>query len=377
MLPSHMKVLAVVKADAYGHGAIEIAKHAIATGVNYLGVAFLDEALELRCAGITAPILVMGYTSPEGVAVAWQHDIAITAYSQEILEEITQFSRSTIGRSLQNETHHARKLRVHIKVDTGMGRLGLHTQEAAVDYAIAMSHIDGVELEGLYTHYANADDADKTYTNNQYQRFTDIIQACQQKGLNFAILHAGNSATAIDTPQLTYNMVRIGISMYGLYPSVHVNHERIELEPVLSLKTTVVHLKTLPKDSGISYGTRYRTEQEEMIATLPVGYADGYSRMLTGKAQAIVRGHKVPIVGTICMDQCMIRVDRDWNIQVGDEVVLIGMQGDEVISADTLAQTLGTINYEITCMLSHRIPRVYVQGNQRVHVHHPLMQKLK
>ncbi len=372
-----MKVLAVVKADAYGHGAIEIAKHAIASGVNYLGVAFLDEALELRYAGITAPILVMGYTSPEGVSIAWQHDITITAYSQEILDEITQFTQSMISSAEQNATLPARKLRVHIKVDTGMGRLGLHTQDAALQYVVAMSKIDGVELEGLYTHYANADDLDKTYTKNQYQRFTDIIQACQQKGLSFAMLHAGNSATAIDMAHLTYNMVRVGISMYGLYPSVHVNHEKVELEPVLSLKTTVVHLKTVPKNTGISYGTRYITEQEETIATLPVGYADGYSRMLTGKAQAIVHGHKVPIVGTICMDQCMIRVDREWNVQVGDEVVLIGRQGNEVISADSLAQTLGTINYEITCMLSHRAPRVYVQGNRHVHVYHPLTQKLK
>lgn len=365
MLPSTMKVLAVVKADAYGHGAIQVAKYAVAHGVDYLGVAFLDEALELRHAGITAPILVLGYTPPDAIAVAWQYDITITAYSAETLQEIRRF----IHRTQPN-----RKLRTHIKIDTGMGRLGLHTHDLAMSYIEEMSQLDGVEIEGLYTHYANADEKDKTYTYNQYQRFAAIVQACHAKGLHFAIYHAGNSATAIDMPELTYNMVRMGISMYGLYPSIDVNHERVALEPVLSLKTSVVHVKTLPEGSGISYGTRYITQQEETIATLPIGYADGFSRILTGKAHALIHGQQVPIVGTICMDQCMIRIEPQWNVQPGDEVVLIGKQGEAEISADAIAMLLGTINYEITCMLSHRSPRVYVYQGQRVHVHNPLIQ---
>jgi alanine racemase len=326
-----------------------------------LAVAFLDEALELRNAGITAPILVLGYTLPEGLSIALQHDITINVYSREVLEALKDFKSET------------KKLKIHIKLDTGMGRLGLHTERDAIAFIEEALQLPGVEIEGLFTHYANADEIDKSYTFEQYRRMERIVQHFKEKGVEFTYLHAGNSAAAIDLPELTYNMVRLGISMYGLYPSNEVNTSAIELKPVLSLKTGVVHLKTLPPNSGISYGTIYHTKDEEQIATLPIGYADGYSRMLSQKAEALIHGHRVPVVGRICMDQCMIRVSDVQQAKAGDEVVLIGEQGGQRITVEEVASMLNTINYEITCMISHRVPRIYMREGNQVEAVKPLL----
>ncbi|TXK76892.1 alanine racemase [Paenibacillus sp. N3.4] len=366
VLPAGMKQMAVVKADAYGHGAVEVSKEVIAAGVDYLGVAFFDEALELRNAGIKAPILVLGYTPPEGLEKARELDVTIAVYSHDVLERLC-IQEQTSEHALQN------KLRIHIKLDTGMGRIGLHTEQDAIPFIERALTLSNVEVEGLFTHYANADEVDKSYTYEQYRRFERIVTHFTNKGVEFPYIHAGNSAAAIDLPGLTYSMVRLGISMYGLYPSEDVNQEKIKLKPVLSLKTGIVHLKTLPQGSGVSYGTIYHTQSEEQIATLPIGYADGYSRMLSNKAEVIVRGQKVPIVGRICMDQCMINVSDVPNVQPLDEVVLIGEQQGERITVEEVARQLGTINYEIICMISHRVARVYVRGGERMDAINPLM----
>lgn len=366
VLPEGMKQMAVVKADAYGHGAVEVSKEVLAAGVDYLGVAFFDEALELRNAGITAPILVLGYTPPEGINRARELDVTIAVYSRDVLEELCMQ-----GRKQENAAQ--KKLKIHIKLDTGMGRLGLHTEADAIPFIEEALQLSNVEVEGLFTHYANADEVDKSYTLAQYGRFERIVSYFTDKGVTFPYIHAGNSAAAIDLPGLTYSMVRLGISMYGLYPSEDVDQSKIELKPVLSLKTGIVHLKTLPAGSGVSYGTIYHTKGEEQIGTLPIGYADGYSRMLTGKVDVLVRGKRVPIVGRICMDQCMINVSDVPDVQVLDEVVLIGEQGGERISVEDVARLLGTIPYEIICMISHRVARVYVRNGERVEALNPLM----
>lgn len=360
VLPAGMKQMAVVKADAYGHGAVEVSKEALAAGVDYLGVAFFDEALELRNAGIMAPILVLGYTPPEGVERARELDVTIAVYSRDVLEEL-------------QAQQHKKKLKIHIKLDTGMGRLGLHTEADAIPFIEQALTLPNVEVEGLFTHYANADEVDKSYTLEQYRRFERIVSYFTDKGTAFPYIHAGNSAAAIDLPGLTYSMVRLGISMYGLYPSEDVNQTKIELKPVLSLKTGIVHLKTLPPGSGVSYGTIYHTKSEEQIGTLPIGYADGYSRMLSGKAEVLVRGNRVPIVGRICMDQCMINVSEVADVKALDEVVLIGEQDGQRITAEDIARQLGTVNYEVICMISHRVARVYVRGGERVDAINPLM----
>jgi alanine racemase len=353
LLPTEMKIMAVVKADAYGHGAVEVAKEVIENGASYLAVAFLDEALELRRAGITAPILVLGYTSKQGLALAIANKITLNIYNLDHLESIAELS------SAENPAN------IHIKIDTGMGRIGLHTEREAIAFIERALELPHVHVEGLFTHYATADEEDKSYTHKQYEHFDRVVQYFTQKGVDFKFIHAGNSATAIDSPELTYNMVRLGISLYGLYPSEEVQQQKIDLQPVMSLKTGVVMLKEMPKGSGISYGSIYHTQIEsERIATLPVGYADGFSRMLTGKAQALIHGQKVSIVGTICMDQCMINVTGVDQVELEDEVLLLGRQGNAVITAEELAKQLGTINYEITCMISHRVPRVYIRDGK-------------
>ncbi|MDQ0170376.1 alanine racemase [Paenibacillus tundrae] len=366
-LPKGMKFLACVKANAYGHGAVETARGLEQYGVDYLSVAFLDEALELRQHGIKLPILVLGYTPPEGVAVAWKHDITITLYSREVLDAIRNLNAGTS----------TGKLKVHIKIDSGMGRLGLLPGKDAVAFVQEVASLDQVMLEGMFTHFAKADEADKTYTLEQYRRFQSVVEALRDQGCVIPIIHTANSAAAIDTPNLSYDMVRVGISLYGLYPSTEVNHQVVKLSPVLTLKTKAVLVKTLPPHWGISYGTRYVTQENERIATLPIGYADGFSRMLTGKAQVLVRGRRVPVVGTICMDQCMVSLqsfaEEAEEIQVGEEVVLIGHQSGECITVDEVAAQLGTIPYEVICMMAHRIPRIYLRDGIEVAKVNPLL----
>lgn len=366
-LPEGMKLLACVKANAYGHGAVETARGLEQYGVDYLSVAFLDEALELRQHGIKLPILVLGYTPPEGVAVAWEHDITITLYSREVLDAIRNLNAGTS----------TGKLRVHIKIDSGMGRLGLLPGNDAVAFVQEVASLDQVMLEGMFTHFAKADEADKTYTLEQYRRFQSVVETLRDQGCVIPIIHTANSAAAIDTPNLSYDMVRVGISLYGLYPSTEVNHQVVKLSPVLTLKTKAVLVKTLPPHWGISYGTRYVTQENERIATLPIGYADGFSRMLTGKAQVLVRGRRVPVVGTICMDQCMVSLqsfaEEAEEIQVGEEVVLIGHQSGECITVDEVAAQLGTIPYEVICMMAHRIPRIYLRHGIEVAKVNPLL----
>ncbi len=363
-LGPQMKIMAVVKANGYGHGAVRVAEETVSFGIDYLAVAFLDEALELRRHGIDAPILILGYTPPEGVAVAKRHRMTLTVFDEAVLAE----ARRLHEMALSDEP----PLNIHIKIDTGMGRLGLVGEDRAIQFIQEALVTSGVTVEGLYTHYACADESDKNYTLMQMNKFKTIVDHFHALGVSFPVLHAGNTATGIDMPNNAFNMLRLGIGMYGLYPSEQVNHQRVQLQPMMSLKTEVVMVKRLPPGSGVSYGARYVTAKEETIATLPIGYADGYSRMHSGKAEALLRGKRVPIVGNICMDQCMIRID-DVEVAVGDEIVLLGQQGAERISADELAAQLGTISYEITCMVSHRVPRVYYKHGRQIEFANPLL----
>jgi alanine racemase len=365
-LPAGTKLLASVKANAYGHGAVETAREATASGADYLGVAFLDEALQLRLAGIHTPILVLGFTPPEGLPAAREHGITVTLYRDDLLDAVESLPAD------------GRKLKAHIKIDSGMGRLGVLPGKAAEAFLERACRLPQLEVEGLFTHYARADETDKSYTMMQAERFGSVVEYVRRRELPLSIIHSGNSAAGIDLPERVGGMLRLGIGMYGLYPSEEVNRESVALEPVMSLKTQLVHVKTLAAGEGISYGTRYFTKREETVGTLPVGYADGFSRMLTGKAEVLVRGHRVPVVGTICMDQCMIRLDdalqeRAAPAAVGEEVVLVGKQGNEVIRAEEVASKLGTINYELTCMVANRVPRVYRKNGQIVSVVNPLL----
>lgn len=366
-LPVEMRLLACVKADAYGHGAVEVARELEKAGADYLSVAFLDEAIQLRRAGIQMPVLVLGYTPPEGIQAAWEHQVTVTLFSPEVLEAIRALPEESLNRPLK----------VHIKIDSGMGRLGLLPGEAAVSFIEKAMALPQAEVEGMFTHFSKADEEDKSYTLEQYRRFTSVVVALKERGTSLPIIHTGNSAAAIDTPELSFNMVRIGISLYGLYPSDEVNRQKVALTPVLTLKTKVAYVKTLPPHWGVSYGARYVTDTEEIIATLPIGYADGYSRMLSGKAEVLIRGRRVPVVGTICMDQCMVTLqsfaEEAEEIQAGEEVVLIGQQSGASISADELASWLGTIHYEVICMIASRIPRFYIRNGAPYTLINPLL----
>ncbi|MDF2934762.1 MAG: alr [Paenibacillaceae bacterium] len=363
-LPAEMRMMAVVKADAYGHGAAQIARECMDEGASYLAVAFMDEALELRRAGIEAPILVLGYTPAEAVPLAVKYRITINVYSMDVLE------------ALANRGPEEPSVKIHIKMDSGMGRLGLNRTEDAIAFIERALSLPGVEVEGLFTHYACADEADKGYTMDQYTKFERVVGYFREQGISFSYVHAGNTATAIDTPEISYNMVRLGIGMYGLYPSGEVDMERVKLRPVMSLKTRIVMLKSMEEGAGVSYGALYHASEGEEIATLAVGYADGFSRMLTGKAHALVRGKRVPVVGRICMDQCMISLQDVGGAEIGDEVVMFGEQDGLVLPAEELAEKLGTVNYEIVCMISHRVPRVYMEAGEVKNTVNPLQHQL-
>ncbi len=367
-LAPQCKLLAAVKANAYGHGSVEIAKHLERIKVDYIGVAFLDEAIQLRNAGITTPILVLGYVPAEALALAREHQITISMFREDIRRAAASLPEDANGL----------KLKVHVKADTGMGRLGLIGIEQTLAFVEACLNTPQLDTEGLFTHYANADAEDKSYTRQQFERFNEIATAIKERGWHLRYVHAANSAAGMETPEFAGNMVRFGIGMYGLYPSIEVNRNQIKLEPVLSLKSEVSFMKKTPVKWGISYGTKYITAGEESIGTVPIGYADGFSRMLTGKAFAIVRGVKVPVRGTICMDQCMIALDDvigqgDRSDLAGEEVVLIGKQGTEQISADEIADQLGTINYEVVCMITARVPRVYYYQGKIISVKNELI----
>ncbi|MWC30670.1 alanine racemase [Paenibacillus sp. MMS18-CY102] len=364
-IPEGMLMMASVKANAYGHGAVGIAREAEAFGVDYMGVAFLDEAIQLRQAGITKPILVLGYVPPAGLAAARDYGITIALFRYDVLDAAATLPDN------------GKQLAVHIKIDSGMGRLGMLPGEEAQRFIERALTIKQLRVDGLFTHYSKADELDKSYTEQQYERFNGVVDYVRNHSLPISLFHAANSATGIDTPSWGHGMLRLGIGMYGLYPSAEVNQQQIKLEPVMSLKTAVAMAKTAPGNWGISYGARYVTSGSERIGTLPIGYADGFSRMLSGKAEAIVRGTRVPVLGTICMDQCMIALDpaeQDGiQVQADDEVVIMGRQGNETITADDIADKLGTINYEITCMLAARVPRVFVRNGVVQSVSNPLL----
>lgn len=350
-------VTAVIKADGYGHGAKHITDTLLKNGADRFAVAVLDEALELRESGVEEPILVLGYTPPEKVKDIVKYDIHQAVYSYELAESI---SKEAVKQN--------KKAKIHIKIDTGMGRIGLKPDEDSVNMIKEISILPNLVMEGIFTHFAIADEKDKNYTMEQFKKFTWICKRLEEEGVKINVRHCGNSATIIDLPEMHMDMVRAGIILYGLMPSQDVELEKINLKQVMSLKARVTHVKEIEKDESVSYGRKFIASKKSKIASLPLGYADGYTRMLSGKAEALIKGVRVPIVGRICMDQCMIDVTGIDDVKVGDEVVLFGEQKGSFISIDELAEKLGTINYEIVCMIGKRIPRVYVKDGSIINI---------
>lgn len=342
------EIMAVVKADAYGHGAIDVAPVLLENGADRLAVAVITEALELRKSGIKAPILILGYTPTNFTLELINGNLEQTVYSLEYAQEISKIAKE-----------HGKKVGIHIAVDTGMGRLGFLPTEKSLKEVEEISKLENIKIKGIFTHFSSADEKDKEYTHLQISKFNNFIQVLEDRGIELGCKHVSNSAAILDLEEANYDAVRPGIILYGYYPSSEVNRKKIKLMPALTLKSQIVHVKTLAKGEYISYGRKFRTERESIIATLPIGYADGYTRALYGKALVIVNGQLAPIVGRICMDQCMIDVTDVGPAKVGDEVILLGKEKDVKFDADDIAEVLDTINYEIVCMIGRRVPRVY------------------
>ena len=340
------KILAVVKSEAYGHGAIEVSRRLLGLGVNMLGVALVEEGRALREGGITAPILVMGALFPE------QADAVVAAGLTPVV-----FTDS-VARSISNAAKKCgTTVSVHVKVDTGMGRIGISPDDAP-DFIAALKKLDNVKVEGLMTHLADVDLRDKQFASQQVNRFEALIKTLTAMGMDIPVRHAANSAALLDYRHALLTMVRAGLMLYGYNP-LEEHATGMDLRFVLSLVTRIAFLKKVVAGTPISYGRTFVTRRESVIATLPIGYADGYSRSLSNKGEAIVRGIRVPIVGRVCMDMCMLDVTNVPDVHEGDDVVLIGSQGNERITADDIAAKTGTIAYEVLCGISDRVPRIY------------------
>ncbi|PFA24448.1 alanine racemase [Bacillus cereus] len=359
----NMTMMAAVKANAYGHGAVEVAKAAIEAGVNQLAVAFVDEGIELREAGISVPILILGYTPVEAAKDAIEYDIMMTVYRIEDLKGIDEVAKRL-----------GKKARIQVKIDTGMSRIGLQEEEVA-PFLEELKNMKHIEMEGVFTHYSTADEIDKTYTNMQTNLFEKAVTTAKEMGIHLPYIHSSNSAGSMELSNTFQNMVRVGIGIYGMYPSQEVDHTVVSLQPALSLKSKVAHIKHAKKNHGVSYGNTYVATGEEWIATVPIGYADGYNRQLSNKGHALINGVRVPVLGRVCMDQLMLDVTNAMPVQVGDEVVFYGKQGEEEIPVEEIADMLGTINYEVTCMLDRRIPRVYKENDETTAVVNILRKK--
>ncbi len=350
-----VRLMAVVKADGYGHGAVEVARVAVKNGADWLGVAIPEEGKQLREAGIQAPILVFGLIQPEEAYKVVEYGLEQTVCTDRVLKSLDRVASSA-----------STAINVHLKVDTGMGRLGV-SPEDVLPVVRKVRKFRNVILKGIFSHFATADASDKTFAMHQLELFNKVLSSLAAEGIDIPMKHIANSAAILDIPQAYYGMVRAGIMVYGLYPSKNVRPD-LQLRPAMSLKTKVAAVRTVVKGSSISYGRTFITRSESTkIATLPIGYADGLSRSLSNGGEVVIRGIRAPIVGTVCMDMCMIDVSHIEGVKPGDEVSVFG----GVIHTDEVAGKIGTINYEVVCAVSKRVPRVYIAPNEALRNPYP------
>jgi alanine racemase len=348
------ELMGVVKADAYGHGVMEVAKTLLENGASRLAVSMLDEAIQLRRTGIDVPILILGYTDPIRAGEIIENDVTQSVFSHDLAQALSD-----------EAVRQGKKVKIHIKIDTGMSRIGFLPGYSAVKNVVEISRLPNIIIEGLFTHFATADEKDRQYTYTQFERFMSICCELQRIGIHIPVKHCANSAGIIEYPEMHLDMVRPGIILYGMYPSEDVDKSKIDLKPAMTLKANVIMVKELEKNTSISYGRIFTTNRNSQIATIPIGYADGFTRMLSNKGKVLIHGQFAPVVGRICMDQCMVDVtDLGSKVEVGDEVVLIGSQGDNKITAEDVAQTIGMINYELVCIFGKRIPRAFVKDGK-------------
>ncbi len=340
-----VKVLGIVKADAYGHGMEEVARAVIRQGVDYLGVASLDEAYDLRKAGIENNILILGNILPEEAEGVLRLGVTQTVTCPDVPGELTRLAVK------KNKI-----VKVHVKIDTGMGRIGVWHRDA-IDFLIKVSSLKNIVIEGIFTHFPTAE-SDRAFTRNQIKDFNNLVNELSGRGIDIPLRHCSNSVALLNYKEARMNMVRPGLMIYGLYPHAKLT-KKIKLKPALALKTRIVYLKDVPGGRSISYGRTHVTKKATKIATIPVGYGDGYSRSLSNKGEVLIRGRRAAIVGRVCMDMSMVDVGHIPDVRIGDETVLIGKQGREIIRVEELAQNMDTIPYEVVCSIGRRVPRVY------------------
>lgn len=354
-IPQGTKIMAVVKTDAYGHGAVPLASFMEPCEKLWgFATATVDEAVELRQAGIKKPILILGYTFPECYTHIVKNEIRQTIFTLDM------------AKALSNEAvRQNKKAYIHIKLDTGMGRIGYQNAKEAAADAEKISKLPMLEIEGVFTHFANADTSSQENTLRQLEKFDEMIEAMEAVGVTFSLKHCANSAGIIELTERKFDLVRAGIISYGLWPSDEVKKDVVQLKPILSLKSHVVYVKEVEPGCAVSYGSTWVAEEKRIIATIPIGYGDGYPRSLSNKGYVLIKGCKAPIVGRVCMDQMMVDVtDIPEEIRVGDRVTLIGQDGDLTITAEEIGDLSGRFNYELVCDLGNRIPRIYYKDGE-------------
>ncbi len=354
-LSENSKIMPVIKADGYGHGAVQIAE--MLQDWEYIwgfAVATLDEAVVLRTEGIVKkPILVLGCVFPDQYMEMLRHDIRMNVYTEEMAESISRMA------AREGKTAY-----MHIKLDTGMARLGFDVSEQSVQAIKRISNMKNVCMEGIFTHFAKADETDKSFTYKQAKYLKWMVTCLEEEGVQFQYMHCSNSAAIIDMPEMNFDLVRAGISTYGLYPSEDVKKQNVVLKPAMSLKSHVAFVKEIEEGTPVSYGGTFVAPCKMKVATIPVGYADGYPRSLSNTGYVLIRGKRAPIIGRVCMDQFMVDVTDIEGVGFGDKVTLIGKDGNEKISVETLGDLSGRFNYEFVCDLGKRIPRVYVRNGR-------------
>ena len=351
-----VKMTAVLKADGYGHGAVQIAR--LLSDKEYIwgfAVATADEAVILRKAGITKPLIVLGSVFPEHLEEMIRLDVRMTVYTKDRVEDL-----SKLAEKLQRPVY------IHVKIDTGMSRLGYMPGEDSASEIASFKELPYIVMEGMYTHFAKADETDKEFTKKQMGDYLWMKDRLQEKGVEFAYYHCSNSAGIIDIPEANLNLVRAGIATYGLYPSEEVKKENVPLKPALELISHVAHVKWVDPGTPVSYGSTFVTEKKTKIVTVPVGYGDGYPRSLSNRGYVLIKGKKARILGRVCMDQFMVDATKIEDVKYGDEVVLIGSSGEEILPVETLSVLSERFNYEFVCDLGKRIPREYIRGGEVV-----------
>ena len=354
---NNSEIIGVVKANAYGHGAVEVSKTLLSCNIKKLAVANIVEAIELRENNITAPIMLLGVSEDFAIDHLIDYDVEPTVSTLHFAKNLNE---AAIKKN--------KIINIHIALDSGMGRIGFRNTSNDIADIVSISNLSNLKIDSIFSHFSTADSIDKSYSNNQMGIYNSIISKLKEKGVNISKKNLSNSAAIIDLPESHYDYVRPGIIQYGYYPSDEVNKNDLNIKPVLTWKTRIVHIKEVEENEYIGYGKTYKTSKKTLIATLPVGYADGYSRGLSNNGSVIIKGKLAPIIGNVCMDQFMVDVTDIENVKSGDEVILLGNDGEVKFDAEDMANILNTISYEVLCLIGRRAPRVYIKDNEIIEI---------